>query len=396
MRKQRRKQTENAARRDKSIKKKGEKTMASKIKQFFGSLTLKQMVFSLIVIFSLVLWLIITIWSNHKINGLIDQQAAARWDEEGGSAQVSCFLSEGVEMDELKIIGFEKELEKSLLEVLPADAQSSENGKRLFIDAYSSMGKITVASEKGKLEANAVGIGGDFFLFHPLQLVSGGYFSGNDLMKDSIILDEDAAWQLFGSNDIAGQSVMIGGVPHYVSGVIKRPTGKFAESAGLKETVIFVSNETLTAHGQSSGISIYEVVAPNPVKNFVYKCVKEKLGVKEDDMVVVENSARYSLESLIPVILEFGNRSMQNYAVKLPYWENIARGWEDIKSLVLLCQFVLLLVPGVIILVFLVIKWKNRNFTWKDVGHYIIDTKDRVVQKVRASARREKDKWEHF
>ena len=51
---------------------------------------------------------------------------------------------------------------------MPADAQSGENGKRLFVDAYSSLGKITVNSERSTLEANAVGIGGDFFLFHPL------------------------------------------------------------------------------------------------------------------------------------------------------------------------------------------------------------------------------------
>ena len=36
-------------------------------------------------------------------------------------------------------------------------------------------------------------------LFHPLQLVSGGYFSGNDLMKDSIILDEDAGQCFIGN-----------------------------------------------------------------------------------------------------------------------------------------------------------------------------------------------------
>ena len=134
--------------------------MVSKIKQFFGSLTLKQMVFSLIVVLTLILWLILTIWSNHQISGLIDQQAAARWDEEGGSAQVSCFLKESAALDEFQITGFEKELEQSLLEVLPADAQGGENGKRLFIDAYGSMGKITVTSEKSTLEANAVGIGG--------------------------------------------------------------------------------------------------------------------------------------------------------------------------------------------------------------------------------------------
>ena len=43
------------------------------------------------------------------------------------------------------------------------------------------------------------------------------------LMKDYCVIDEDAAWQLFGSNDVAGMTVYIGGVPHIVTGVIRRP-----------------------------------------------------------------------------------------------------------------------------------------------------------------------------
>lgn len=109
-------------------------------------------------------------------------------------------------------------------------------------------------------------------------------------------------------------------------------------------------------------------------------------------MVVVENSTRYQVESLIPVILEFGSRSMQNAAVKFPYWENIGRGWEDVKALILLFQFLFLLVPAVIIAVFLWSKWKNRNFTGKDIVNLIGKTKDNLVQKVR----REKNKWEQF
>ena len=367
--------------------------MGMRIRQFLRALSPKQIVFSLITLLSLMLYAILTLWSGHMIGGLADQQAAARWDQEGGSAQVSCFLAENASLDEFQIMSFEKQLEKSLLEVLPADGQGGENGKRLFIDAYSSLGRITVTSEKGKLEdVAAVGIGGVFFQFPPMQLVSGGYFSGNDLMKDFVVLDEEAAWQLFGSNDVAGMGVMIGEVPHYVSGVVKRQDGRFAESAGLDKTVVFVSNESLGAYGKSQGISIYEVTAPNPVKGFVSKCLKEKLGVEESDMVVVENSSRYSLEAMIPVILAYGARSMQNTAVKFPYWENIARGWEDVRALVLLLQIFLLAVPGLIVLVFIIKKWKNKTFTWKDVGNFVLDMKDKAVQKVR----REKDKWEEF
>lgn len=366
--------------------------MVSRIKAFLNGLSVKQIVYSLITILSLILFAILTVWSDYQVKGLIDQQGAARWDEEGGSAQISCFLADYVKLEEFSILSFENELEKQLKEVLPAEDYSGENNKRLVVDAYSSLGRVTVVSEKGTLEADAVGVGGDFFLFHPLTLVSGAYFSGSDLMTDSIILDEEAAWQLFGSSDIAGQSVMIGGVPHYVSGVVKRPEGRLAEQAGLDSTVVYMSVESLSAYGSGEGISTYEVIAPNPVKHFVYNAVKEKLGVKEEDMIVVENSSRYSVEALIPVILDFGTRSMQDAAVKFPYWENIARGYEDIKAIVLIFQILFLLIPTVIIVIFLIIKWKNRSFTWKDIGNRLIDAKDRIRQ----SAKAKKDKWEHF
>lgn len=366
--------------------------MVLRIKEWLRDLSPKQIVFSLITAISLLLFLVLTIWSNRKVSLLIDQQAASRWDEEGGSAQVSCFFAEHAEVDDYMIMSFERQLEQSLLEVLPADEQGNENGKRLFVDAYSSLGTIEITSEKGQLEAAAVGIGGDFFLFHPMQLVAGGYFSGNDLMKDSVILDEDAAWQLFGSSDIAGMSVMIGGVPHYVAGVIKRQDGRFAKSAGLDKTIVYVSVETLTDYGTSEGISVYEVVAPNPVRRFLYNCVGEKFGVAERDMVMVENSSRYLPESLIPVILDYGTRSMQSSAVKFPYWENIGRAWEDIKALVLLFQFIFLLIPAVMISVFLIIKWRNKKWTWKDAGNFIIDLKDRLI----ARTRKDKDEWQDF
>lgn len=52
-------------------------------------------------------------------------------------------------------------------------------------------------------------------MFHPLKLITGSYFSGNDLMQDYCIIDQDAAWQLFGSNDVVGMTVYIGNVPPY-------------------------------------------------------------------------------------------------------------------------------------------------------------------------------------
>ena len=361
----------------------------AKIKEFFRSLSLRQMILSLTVILSLIIFTLLTWWCNSEIAGLSHQQAAMRWDKDGGAAQVSCFFVRGVQVDDFQIKSFENQLKNALSEV--SIEQDNENA-RLFVDAYCAQGRITIVSEQSTLEAEAVGIGGDFFIFHPLKLVSGSYFSGNDLMEDFIILDKEAAWQLFGSSDIAGMSVTIGGIPHYVAGVVERERGRLPENAGLNNTVVYVSHETLTAYGESEGINTYEVVAPNPVKHFVFHTVKDKFGVQESDMLVIENSSRYSLESMIPVVLDFGVRSMQNSAIHFPYWENVARGYEDIRAVVLLLQFILLLIPTVIILVILVIQWKNRSWHTKDVIMYLVDKKDRALERVRS----EKNKWKHF
>ena len=364
-----------------------------RMKNFFNRLTLKQIIWSSITVVCLLLYGILTIWIHHKTNSLMDQQGAERWDAEGDSVQVSCFFEEHVEITKNEFIGFEKTLEKMLLEVLSQEETSEENSKRLLVDAYSAMGTITITSEKGKMEdAAAFGIGGDFFLFHPVQLIDGRYFTGNELMHDSVLLDEDGAWQLFGSNDIVGQSVMIGGIPHYVVGVFERPGGKFTEAVGLDKPIVYVSEETLSEYGTTQGISSYEVIAPNPVKHFVYNAVKEKLGVQEADMMVVENTTRYSLESLIPVILDFGTRSMRKTAVCFPYWENVARGYEDISALVLIFRFLFLLIAGIILIVFLIIKWKNRQFTWKSLWMQVMDK----MEQIRTKTREEKTKWEKF
>ena len=371
------------------------------LKNFLKRLSAAQIVFSLITIFSLLLYLLLTLWWKGQEKDLVDQQAADRW---GGDeyAQVSCFVTRDVILDDFSIRNFENQLTKALAEAAvtleddqengPGKQQETEESKRLFIDAYSAPGKVTLVSEQATLEADAIGIGNDFFYFHPLQLVDGRYFSENELMTDFVIVDEDAAWQLFGSNDISGMTVMIGGVQHTIAGVVKRDESRMAKNAGLTKTLVYVSVETLGDYGVSEGVNCYEVVAPNPVKGFVAKTVREKFGPKEDQMTVVENSSRYSVESMIPVILDFGTRSMQNAAIHYPYFENIARGYEDIRAVVLIFQFLFLLIPGVIILVFLIIKWKHRKYTTRDLIRILMDKKDRALEKARA----EKDKWKDF
>ncbi len=103
-----------------------------------------------------------------KKNELLDQNAAKRWAEGNDAAQVSCFFTESTEIDKNKIMSFEHELDTLLKE---ASITAPNENARLWVDAYSASGKITLSSGKTSLQdASAVGIGGDFFLFFPGSL----------------------------------------------------------------------------------------------------------------------------------------------------------------------------------------------------------------------------------
>ncbi|MCL2717931.1 MAG: ABC transporter permease [Lachnospiraceae bacterium] len=334
------------------------------MKNILQNLTKKQIVLIGIVLLSLLIYGALTLTANTLKKSLDDQRAAQRWSNSGDFAQVSCFFADNQTLDFNQIMTFRSQIEKNLSEA----AHSANDNHRSFIDAYSSIGTVNIRSERGRLETTAIGIGGDFFLFHPLKLVNGSYFSGHDLMKDSVILDEEAAWQLFGSSDIAGMPVTIGGVPHYVRGVISRESGRLWEAAGLNSGVAYLSAESLLAYGNTTGIQHYEFVMPNPVSGFAYRVALENFGYTEDRMMVIDNSARYGFESLIRVIAETGTRSMQSFAVRFPYWENYARGFEDILAFILVFQMIFLTVPIIITGVMLFLAYKNRTWLWKDVA----------------------------
>lgn len=341
---------------------------------------MKKLILSITGGISFLVFLILAAVTGHMISGLTDQQMAGRWSEKGGVAQISCFFSVNARVTEDTLQEFEHSLEAFLQEA--SIVQESENaGARLWVDAYSAEGKIALVGENGRVEADAMGIGGDFFLFHPQKLLYGSYFSGNDLNSDYCVIDEDAAWQLFGSNDVAGMTVEILGVPHIVTGVIERPSGKLVKKAGLDSTRVYVSLHTLETYGSSQGINHYEIVMPNPVKEFALKHVKEELGRDELETEVIENSSRFSLLNRIKIIGAFGTRSMNGRAIIYPYWENVARGYEDIIGLLTLFMLLFLLYPLVLALVFFIGWWRHKGWTLKGVWNKIKDKLERIGEK---------------
>lgn len=351
---------------------------------------MKKILLSISGAISFAIFLILLLVSNHLAGKQDSQQMAARWSKEKDVAQVSCFFSTNAYVSEDTILEFEHSLNAALQEASIA-VESENEGARLWADAYSADGKITISSDRASISADAIGIGGDFFLFHPLQLLSGSYFSGNDINKDYCVIDEDAAWQLFGSNDVAGMMVYIGGIPHIVTGVVHRLEGKLEEAAGLSDTLVYVSYKTLSELGTSSGINHYEIVMPNPVSNFAENLVRENLGSNEKEVEILENTTRYSLVNRLKVIAGFGTRSMNGKAIIYPYWENIARGYEDVIALLTFFMLLFLVYPIVLILVVVIRWWRHKGWTLKDVAYQIKDKAERHMEKRRKNKRKDEE-----
>ncbi|SFU47020.1 ABC transporter permease [Butyrivibrio sp. INlla21] len=400
----------------------------------------------LLVILLLLVDIILGLISRYLTGLLPEQHEAERWSEDRRMAQVSVFFTEDqlIDQDFIKKMEFNfgqmlvndgivseedaasgKSAKPQIVETIDVSKTgednassgegASKNEARLFTSCYSAQGITTMSFEKKTAEnVTTIGVGGDFFLFHPLELVSGQFFGANDLMQDGVVIDEDLAWQLFGSNDVAGQMITINEVPHYVTGVVKRQEGKMSEASGLNASMAYISYDSLCKYGtilsgrtknvqlsedgksaNFGGINCYEIVSPNPVDGLVKKDITESTGLDQRYISVIDNTDRFTFFSLINVISTFITRSMWNKAIFYPYWENAARGYEDILALILLIRLICRATLILMAVIFIVNLYRHKTWTVSGVVSYLSDKKyDYEVRRKEKKENKRKEKEE--
>ncbi|MDY6329424.1 MAG: HAD-IA family hydrolase [Lachnospiraceae bacterium] len=286
---------------------------------------------------------------NYQKNNDVSHNAALRWDSSGKSAHISVFMSEDAKFTLNNVMEFEENMKNTLTE---SNALTNKSGYNTWVDSYSAKGQLTISRDNVNAEVSAIGVGGDFFFFHPLELVNGSYFTPDNLMDDLLVLDEDTAWRLFGSTDIQGMTVEINGKEYIISGVIKRDEGRLNKEAGNNKPTVYVSYNLLNTGEEETYITDYEVILPDLTKNYAYNIVKKGIDLSEDNRDIVKTDDRYSVTSLIKLLKTYGKRSMKTNGVVYPYWENVARGREDICVYALLAEIII----AVICIVYVVIK----------------------------------------
>ena len=303
--------------------------------------------------------------------------AARRFQGDGETrfAQLAVFMPEGKGKSEEDIQRFRQSLDATLVE---QSLEAPENGS-LTIDAYCGFAGVTVSSENTTgSSVKAAGVGGDFFYFHPLTLLGGSYIRSDDLMDDLVVLDEETAWRLFGGTDLAGLTMYINDKPFVVAGVVARETDFATQKAYTGDGGVYMSYSALSRLVETASITCYEIVMPNPIRNFA-KGILEDFPADGGDLV--ENSSRYEFSHLLEVAKNFAERSMRLNGVIYPYWENAVRLTEDYAALLAVLSIVFAVCPAVTVLV-LGIRQIRRTYRF---------VKAKVPEKVEAAVEKRRE-----
>lgn len=328
-------------------------------------------------LFLFVMTTLLSWWSRYD---LYDQQAAARWSEENDFAQLSCFYPVTMQPTDYDFQSLYHSIEEALQN---ASLKKETETAKLFVDAYSMTGSLSLSTDHGTMDVKVVGVTDNFFVFHPIRLLEGAYFDEGMLMKDGVILDEDAAFNLYGSNDVVGMPVYVGNELYYIRGVVERENGYLAEAAGLETSVCYVPARTLLKHGQVEGSYTYEVLMPNPVDGFAKDILVTALNDTEGKLEIVENSSRFSASSRKEILYDFAIRSMSSNGIIYPYWENIARAKEDISAALYLIQMITFVIVVVLAVWYIWNRYKNRTWNMKTLWEKVCAWTEKIKETIR-------------
>ena len=312
----------------------------------------------------LLLALITSLFLRHVTTMLSSEQAAERWGGDAGSfAQISAYFPEheslGPSASRDLPLAFARAIQEQGLNPLEPDAS--------FAYAYATSAQLVrVASrDRGPIEVFATGVGGNFFLFQSVQLISGSFLPMESLNRDYVLIDQNLAWQLFGAVDVTGMELIIDGRPYIITGIYLPPSD-FASSAAYGDRAhMFLFHDVVQTLSPGAGITSVQAVLPNPLTGLgeeIFRDAMDTANVNEDAFTLVNNSRRYTFLALVGVIREFGLRSMVQIGLRLPYWENAARISEDFAAASVLLLILLLLYPIWCVIRIIHFFWKRRKW----------------------------------
>ena len=290
----------------------------------------------------------VCVWRLWAVSNLLpSQKAAQRWKGDGlrEFSQISFFMPGDQKLTLDQLYAFRNDMAKKLKDA----SYDVERETGLFNDAWSIDGTVKVSNGSRSGEIKVFAVGGSFFDFHPLPLLSGSYIKPDDVMDDRVLLDRETAWLLFGGVDLSGMSFSINGVPFVAAGVYEHEPDGFSRAAYGEGMRIYMSYPAYARlFPDTAGVSCYELVLAEPVKGFARTAAEEKFPIKMAELQ--DNTYRFEPGRLFKLLRAGMKRSMHLGTAVYPYWENAARAAEDRAATWLLAALITGTLPAALLL----------------------------------------------
>ncbi|MCR5215051.1 MAG: ABC transporter permease [Eubacterium sp.] len=318
--------------------------------------------------------------SSNRVETMYSEMAAERWENDAlAYSEVSLYYENISGLTESDIFNIRNSVQTKLAEDSFID-EGSEN--RAWIDSYSTQTTTTIRKDSTNLDVDVYLVGGDFFKIHPIPLKGGNYLDIENQDFNQIVLDENVAWNLFGSNNIEGMKVWIGESVYTIAGVVGVSEDKADIQAYGEHDCVYIPFKAYSKEDKELKATNYQAVIPNPIKNYAKNILAEAAGIhfktdeelknsrtilNFDDVELVENTDRYSIISL------FGKRNNHKYVdmrvntIQYPYWENVAKYNETQMLRWLNAAMILSIIPLLSLVYLMIWLYKRRRWALKPV-----------------------------
>lgn len=307
----------------------------------------------LLLVFAVLYGVIYSLGSRYS-----SENAKRLWDNDTYSySQISLYMTPQSGLDIMSVYSLRSEIDRKLKDNSVQKDDSNQDG-RLWIDSSSGESTFTITGNTGTCEVTASGTWGDYFIFHPEALLSGSYYSNDDINFDRVILDKQCSWQIFGAIDTAGMAVTINGMNFYVAAVVDTSENERDIAAYGSKPRIYMPFEAMKILDQNAVITAYEVCLPNVVKDFAYTLMTEVNPAPESNSAVIDQTGRFGIIKLFKGFDTIPESVMINTNLSYPWFENRIRGAEIIaKILAGICVYTLI-VPAIsaVYAIFVIVK----------------------------------------
>lgn len=324
---------------------------------------------------------------------LASQNISESWSGEDGEKydQLSVFFADGYGIGNDEVRRIKTDLEKKLTE---NSLEARNDNSRLYIYSFSCapyLQTVTTMSDSyaPNVEAETIVTGGDFFLFHPLKVLSGNCYSGDELMQDRVVINDVLAWQLFGASEVSGMAVKINGRIYSVAGVVKLEDDKASDYLVGGKPYMFMPFDTLSEAPPAA--KCFEAVLPSPVKDLAKTMLTDAVGVEEENCSVIVNSSRFSFLNCLKAAFDGGKSAVVDKSILYPYWENAARMTERNAADIAAAIVFLAVVPILTVLYFAGLLFHRRKVIIHKFTENIRDKFDGLSEKMREKRKNAKN-----